>query len=795
MKKAYLMKSMAVMAIGIVVASCSKDVFSGSTVSEEDAAKNAENKLGITINPNQTWRMTQEVKAEVTVIKDYGEKYTVKIYQNNPLHAETGILLAKGEIENGGTFSQSFTAPKVDMLFAAYVDDKGYTYVRPVKVEDGKLTAVFGSDETRVTRRTATNSHVNIPTGTAKATILADCASILAKSVEVSSANASVNYAGYYGYVQSDYWNNPNNNNNWELRPDATKQWHPTANYEFNFKISNGNTWNGNIPRLGNAGVVFDHETSVQSEASPNCWDYNNNFGWVLKTVPTTLYIEQGGKWTIGANVTQTAGQGAIPDFVDCEIIVAGTLEVNGTLTMANQGRLIVLPTGQVTGSGTVTIANGSAEGKESYNFGTISVNTLNENFGNFFNYGTLSGTNLVGGAGTSCFVNHGRVNVTTAYGNNGVPANLQIKNNCWFKASGEVAAKVIENGQNAYLTCASMKTYAGYGADGLIGAYVSLDSGSLLHVDGMWRAVNATVYGPTSNNNAFLEIGTIKQWDYTPGTTGTVSGKIYFSYGSIERSDNNSDTESCINANIGEGVEFINENCAKVAPAEASECAPAYTPNPNPQQTTDAKPIYSYAFEDSKNCDYDMNDVVLRVQEVEVDGKAKLNLTLVASGATLNLNIRLYPAAEPQSGEVAHYDGNYQVLSYNNQTEVHAMLGVPEGTMVNTGAGATARFVTIQIDKGSYNPAALPIAIYAPATDVEMRLARTGEPPFGVIVPEQWKWPKEYVRVSWAYNATETDSEGDQSFATFASSTNSANSWYNYPTGSVMDDKDLTFE
>ena len=178
------------------------------------------------------------------------------------------------------------------------------------------------------------------------------------------------------------------------------------------------------------------------------------------------------------------------------------------------------------------------------------------------------------------------------------------------------------------------------------------------------------------------------------------------------------------------------------------------------------------------------MNDVVIKAQEVEVNNVKKINLKLVASGATLDLNIRLYEAATPDAGKAAKYQGNFTVLEYQGNNEVHAMLGVAKATLVNTG-GAKADPITIQIDKGSYDPAHLPLAIYS-EKEGEMRLAGSGEAPFGVIIPIDWKWPREKVNITTAYNATESD-EGDQSFAKFASEAGQALNWFNYPTGSVM--------
>jgi hypothetical protein len=207
----------------------------------------------------------------------------------------------------------------------------------------------------------------------------------------------------------------------------------------------------------------------------------------------------------------------------------------------------------------------------------------------------------------------------------------------------------------------------------------------------------------------------------------------------------------------------------AKRAPKQETH---AEQPHQNPA-------IFSYAFEDTHMGDYDMNDIVLKVQENE-DGE-NIDIKLVAAGATLDLNIRLYTYDE--SGENGYGD-SYTTLSYNGETEIHKMLGVDAGTMVNTGAGANANPITIQIPKSGNDPAKLRIAIYSVAQG-EMRLAGSGQAPYGVVIPADWMWPRERVNVKNAYNYVKGDV--DTSFRNFAENAGQAEEWYNYPTGSVM--------
>jgi hypothetical protein len=221
----------------------------------------------------------------------------------------------------------------------------------------------------------------------------------------------------------------------------------------------------------------------------------------------------------------------------------------------------------------------------------------------------------------------------------------------------------------------------------------------------------------------------------------------------------------------------------ANFAPIKDGECSATWEEHGKEKEKE--YPIYSYAFEDTHMGDYDMNDVVLKVQENE-DGE-HIDIKLVAAGATLDLNIRLYDYDE--SGENG-YGENYTTLSYNGETEIHKMWGVDAGTMVNTGAGATANPIMIQIAKTGYDPSKLRLAIYS-ASQGEMRLAGSGQAPYGVVIPADWAWPKERVRITTAYNqenaSDQDEANKDQSFKKFATEVGKAELWYNYPTSSVM--------
>ena len=306
-------------------------------------------------------------------------------------------------------------------------------------------------------------------------------------------------------------------------------------------------------------------------------------------------------------------------------------------------------------------------------------------------------------------------------------------------------------------------------------------------------------IIGPTSGDAAYIEFDNINFLNV--GDTYPIENNLNLYVGSFT-GDNPTGYEVSWNSNMnaeGNGnAQMVGKAAFNTAATEASDCAPAFTPG-TPVIITNENPIYSYAFEDTKLGDYDLNDVVIKVQENE-DGE-HLDLKVVASGATLNLNIRLYPAATVPEGVVAVYpeaQEGYEVLTYTRDgqecDEVHAMLGVDPGTMVNTGWGNNKALpITIQILKGDYDPAHLPLAIYSVAQG-EVRLSGSGTAPYGVVIPKNWSWPYETRKVHNIYNATQTANDGDQSFQTFSSQAGQAESWYDHPTGDVLNETTLGF-
>ena len=180
---------------------------------------------------------------------------------------------------------------------------------------------------------------------------------------------------------------------------------------------------------------------------------------------------------------------------------------------------------------------------------------------------------------------------------------------------------------------------------------------------------------------------------------------------------------------------------------------------------------IWSYAFEDSNlKSDYDMNDVVIKVQETT---NGTLKVMLVAAGCEYDNKV---------------YLGDTLIRWDNDTEEVHDALGGTHGLTVNTGWHKGRDMATAEIAKpANYDPQTANWRIVPSGGDMEDKyigVATTGSQPTGIVIPYDWEWPTERTNICDAYNR----------FSQWASSTTAdggdlrkASDWYKSPSGSVM--------
>lgn len=352
------------------------------------------------------------------------------------------------------------------------------------------------------------------------------CAEVLAKSVELNDNNNGYNGNNYHSVTQ-DYWNDPDQNNDWVPKGDPYVQYNP--DYVVNYKISS--SYSGLVNYLPNIGLEATGElgTSDPNGIVQNSW---TGYYAVYNLVPRTVYIDNGGKWTIPANQYQSAGQGNRAGVCEAVIIVGngGELEVNGTLNMNNQARLIVLPGGRITGSGSIQVNNGNAAGFENYNGGTISVAKFNNNFGKFYNYGKFLVNEYHAGAKESNFYNHSLVNIHHFGEYDSATANARIFNACQFYVQTNARIRNYEGVMGSALIVDGELMFSS-SADGTNDpTYVGLAAGALVQCATLYNQ-GTSWSGPTSGGYAALNITdkiTYLNWEDNPANGGYFANNIY---------------------------------------------------------------------------------------------------------------------------------------------------------------------------------------------------------------------------------------------------------------------------
>lgn len=801
MKKMYLMKGMAVMALGLVVASCNKMEFAGQPqISDEEALTNAELALGISIDSNQDWKMTQQSTASVDVNLGNGKQYNVAIYSNNPILDGHGVVLAEGKVSDGGAFSGTFTSPKgATEFYVGLTDAQNYTIYKPAKLEDGVLKVVFGTTTQNAPHRSyqvGNDVYDMFTFPTAEEIAAAFPTSIPDDADEVADLATMEKYNTQYYNYKNIYWIYLRNGAGYNYKITKTGEveiggtWNNSSAGPYNVYVSvNGNVTlkrngtekmnlyilSGNVTIDSNfgecGGMISVAEGATLNDARDHIAHNSGITVYNHGTFNTTNY-----KYDIGNNakiyneaaftstnaLSYSAGSSNTSYFYNIgedAVLTAPSMTLNSTCHFISEGTVNITGETYVTQSGITWVNNGK------YTTGTLKFSAHNATF---YNYCQLYVTDIcLFLDGSFNMMDNSYAEMESALVNNfhvvmGNNSGLNIKNGTAFGRQG--------NGidQGFFAKDDNAVAYVRLGGVTKIPFH---NSPSALQISGAhltfcYETMN--FYNEYSWNmwtNSFENASYWSQGDAATIATQKSYGRTWQNNGAIEAAVSD----------------------ANFAQIEAGSCSATWDEHGKEKQKV--YPIYSYAFEDTMKGDYDMNDVVLKVQRNSADS-SKVDVWLVAAGATLDLTIKLYQY------DATNVEGNYygqfvKTLTYNNETEIHKMWDVDAGTMVNTGAGAnTAPILIDQLSFADYDPATLRFSINSESQG-EIKLAGSGKAPYGVVIPMDWKWPTERTRITNAYKeknaADKAEGDKDQSFSTFASEFGKALDWFQYPTGNVM--------
>lgn len=177
---------------------------------------------------------------------------------------------------------------------------------------------------------------------------------------------------------------------------------------------------------------------------------------------------------------------------------------------------------------------------------------------------------------------------------------------------------------------------------------------------------------------------------------------------------------------------------------------------------------VYTYAFEDTYNGDYDLNDVVLQVKRIYGGNNQEVKLVAVGGWDSL----------------YAFYkDENGTVKKLFNGRELHELMGVEQETFINTQQNNVTNLPTdrIQFNYSTFRYSKADFYIRNETKDLEIHiptvLGTLGSNPYGVCIPFAWEWPIERISILNAYPA----------FKEFAGNQEVNTDWYNSPVESKI--------
>lgn len=726
MKKVYLMKGMAAMALGLVVASCNKmDAFNPYAEQEakqqEFTANFQESVMGDkTIDPNQTWSTAVNATVKVSVNLDYNEDYTVYVFGSDPNYNPSAAYLGTAQIKSGSSSSITIAKPAdLDALYIACVNKKGNFFVQRFVME-------------------GTSASVNVG-GTANQNAVARRATSTINSVSVDPDSYKRSKNEFISDLKSY-------NDNWSGYYDLTNYTNQSLS---NAQYSGGDGVHFIIP----TGQTF----SLTSTHFQGSWDAT------VIVVKGTLNLT---KANLGDSFTWNGDGGITNQYANLGNITHGrTIVIDGgivnidvpTFTISNKSNIINLGGTLNLNGTTMDYANGANLGF--CNFGQINgSNGAGINFAGgtpYYNGGNIdfSATNcFIKFNGTQTFVNAGHIHADNADASATEITNSEL-------ARGGQNAKVINLCDMTFTKFFSCHTYIGtansllYAGGGLytnMGGSITLGSQAMIKI-GQWYDNGVTCYASSNASDYAVMKITGKMNEQNGSTVGETQGYFYFD---IDQSKiYGKDTQS------GEGLSHINavkKNMLKLTVSEAT--APANITIASEEDGCnyigyhegdggdgfDPSYIY-YAFEDlGTTDDFDFNDVVLRVSTPNTNGESTIEL--VATGGTM-------PTYVTYNGVLA------------NEKEVHELIGATSVTdMVNTGRGSKKDFVVVKTITGlsaTTEMDKLPIGISITGNNgqvinVTRTAAEPGKAPLVVVVSGdengKWFWPTERTKISDAY-------------------------------------------
>lgn len=687
--------SMAALAMALFVG-CSHDM-EYSQPSKEQVQKNVAEKLGIEIDPNQNWNASTAITANVSVNLGLDQEYTLVIYDKNPLFEDDVFYYAKTVVKEGDTATLKLDVPSADSVFyAAVFDSKFRRLVQSAYREDSVLTMNFGTaaSESR-SNRAAENDADAAPYAKTLNDYLNPTGVESWKTVQQISIAQMKNYT----VIDDDIVGS---------KFEGRSLQNPT--YPGGVRTEYGDLQHYRVP------------ANVELRQSFSTNGYSNTYNGLV------LYIE-GKVHLVGSNslndITLVVADGG-------EIILdAAENHFSGT------GRFVVCPGGKITGinNAVFNVNNGGW----CYNAGTIDYQgTLNLNGSHFYNNNTINVDVLMGTSQGTYFTNFGHITART----NAMQAdayNQNIVNGCYMKFTGNAGVGGLTMLKNSRLDVGGQLYITG---NGLWGGFRNELHHLSLITAGSIKANGATLYGPTAYNEfAVVKVGSVYANNDTDLQT---ADNLYMDWNSANfymhdgtKIDQNFYNYYYMRGMVNKISKWTNEDNSTFTIPRGDCTGNGYHDTSEvPAQVIPGEPaVWTYAFEDTPLGDYDMNDVVIKVSE-NAEDPTRLDITLCCTGAANNLTVYL----------------DDMVLFAGSGKEVHQVFGQAAGKFINTvNDGIKVDPITETIRKpANFSFETADFWIKSPSGDVHV--AKQGEDPHGIVVPGNWRWPREFQCIKDAY-------------------------------------------
>ena len=765
MKKMYLMKGMAVLAMGLVAASCNKNDFDQGAyqqAKEQESQEQFMNNVmgGKSIDPNQTWSTTKSVSVTVTPQKDG----TLKIYAANPIGNTVAPLYTTTAVAGKETTFTVTRPADVEMLYATVLNEDGLIAdLLAFNATEASVTVDMTDD---TTTRSISRRAPQVPTYTTFGTT--NPIPVPAAPTDLpTSANANIkienNTTTEWGYDGQTVFIAEN------VTLTITQQWGKAGSKVYMSKGSKIVNTSGTLYMSGSyiyndggtieGGLLLDNNSVIWNKGTIDTKDANINY-----QNDNSLIYNSG---MITANNFTVGQKGTL--WNEGTVTCTGTLKGNNSSSQIYNGsghnmtaaRLELNNNSQyLWNDGTLTITGAiySTNNATCINNGTLNAQSFDGSAGISFLNRTDKTVNISGGTTitNSLWVNDGIYNTGTFLVQAG---NSQVFNNCRLNVTGKFTmgnndgSRFVLQG-DASVVCDSFD----WNGDN----YFFMGGSSLLKVAKTLKSNNNNSdkgFFNTTSEYAVISAKAITTDNPNGQWRAWYEGKIYVDtdehFGLIKINDGQS------NMKLADGALLTGQLGTAPVEWEESTCRPEYK---GKKKDPDPTMYYYYAFEDLGSVgDFDFNDVVLRIS-APVDGQSTVEV--LAAGGTLAVQVT--------------YNGE------NLGSEVHNAFGEKTSVMINTGAGATKDPVVI----GYVNIAAdakmaeLPFGITvsgAGSIQVTNSVANRGKAPLMIVVsgyPEgsdagKWFWPREYTNITTAYGQ----------FGEWGANVQSNQDWYHHYT------------